>query len=72
VSPATERRRIAQVKQTARAHARARKQRDAAIVAAREAGLPLRTIAEAAGVTHRTVALILARLAACATPASDS
>jgi hypothetical protein len=62
--PATQRRRVAHVMQTAQAHARARRQRDAAIVAAREAGLPLRTIAEAAGVTHRTVAQILARLAA--------
>jgi len=64
MSVATQRRRVARVKQTARAHARARKQRDAAIVAAREAGLPLRTIAAAAGVTHRTVTQILVRLAA--------
>jgi DNA-binding NarL/FixJ family response regulator len=52
------------VKLTARAHTSARTQRDAAIVAAREAGLPLRTIAEAAGITHRTVTQILARLTA--------
>ncbi len=61
---ATQRRRIARVQQTAQAHTLARKQRDAAIAAARAVGLPLRTIAEAAGVTHRTVTQILAKLAA--------
>jgi DNA-binding NarL/FixJ family response regulator len=64
MSLATQRRQVARVKLTARAHTRARTQRDAAIVAAREAGLPLRTIAEAAGITHRTVTQILARLTA--------
>lgn len=54
-------RRVARVQATAKTLARARKDRDAAIVAAREAGLPLRSIADAAGVTHRTIMQVLAR-----------
>ena len=41
--------------------AEATESRDRAIVAARAAGVPLRTVAEAAGVTHQTVQNIVDR-----------
>ena len=41
--------------------AEATEARDRAIVAARAAGVPLRTVAEAAGVTHQTVQNIVDR-----------
>lgn len=52
------------VKGHAKRIADATEARDRAIVAARTAGVPLRTIAEAAGTTHQTVQNIIDRQAA--------
>jgi len=53
---------VTEVRRAAKAAREATARRNTAIVAMREAGASLRTIAEAAGLSHTAVANILSRL----------